>query len=223
LTHWPAFYSFIWVVIDMVETYPIMMNMENKVAVVVGGGRVAYRKIVGLLRAGASITIISPVIHGKIKKLLATSQMTWKNKLFEPEDLRNALLVIAATNNKKVNEHVAASTESHQLVNIVDDQEKSDFHVPAKLTRGDLTIAVATDGASPILTTVIRDELAEIYDESYEDYLQFLAVSREQIKHLPLNQDLKRQMLKQITELTYRKSINKQKEFLEKIEATYKI
>ena len=201
----------------MVEAYPMMMNMENKVAVVVGGGRVAYRKIVGLLRAGASITIISPVIHGEIKKVLATNQVIWKNKLFEPEDLQNALLVIAATNDKEVNEHVAASTGSHQLVNIVDDREKSDFHVPAKLTRGDLTIAVATGGASPTLARVIRNELAEIYDESYDEYLEFLAVSREQIKLLPLNQDLKRQMLQQITDSTYRKSINKQMEFLEEI------
>jgi len=201
----------------MVEAYPMMMNMENKIAVVVGGGRVAYRKIVGLLRAGASITIISPVIHGEIKKVLATNQVIWKNKLFEPEDLQNALLVIAATNDKEVNEHVAASTGSHQLVNIVDDQEKSDFHVPAKLTRGDLTIAVATGGASPTLARVIRNELAEIYDESYDEYLEFLAVSREQIKLLPLNQDLKRKMLQQITDSTYRKSINKQKEFLKEI------
>src|SRR5690625_793147 len=165
----------------MVEAYPMMMNMENKIAVVVGGGRVAYRKIVGLLRAGASITIISPVIHGEIKKVLATNQVIWKNKLFEPEDLQNALLVIAATNDKEVNEHVAASTGSHQLVNIVDDQEKSDFHVPAKLTRGDLTIAVATGGASPTLARVIRNELAEIYDESYDEYLEFLAVDRKSV------------------------------------------
>src|SRR5690625_5124543 len=201
----------------MVETYPMMMNMENKVAVVVGGGRVAYRKIVGLLRAGAFITIISPVIHREIKKVLATNQVIWKKKLFEPEDLQNALLVIAATNDKRVNEHVASSSESYQLVNIVDDQDKSDFHMPAKLTRGNLTIAVATGGASPILATVIRDELAEIYDESYDDYLQFLAFSREQIKLLHLNQDLKRQILKQITDSTYRKSKNKQKEFLNEI------
>lgn len=201
----------------MVETYPVMMNMENKAVVVVGGGHVAYRKIVGLVRAGAIITIISPVLHEKIKKLQGTNQIIWKNKLFEPEDLQNALLVIAATNDKRVNEHVASSTESYQLVNIVDDQDKSDFHVPAKLTRGDLTIAVATGGASPTLATVIRDELAEIYDESYDDYLQFLAASREKIKYLHLDQDLKKQMLKQITDSIYRKSKNKQKEFLEKI------
>src|SRR5690625_722467 len=141
----------------------------------------------------------------------------WKTKLLEPEVLQNALLVIAAINDKRVNEHVASSTESYQIVNNVDDQDKSDFHVTALLTRGDLTNAVATGGASPTLATVIRDELAEIYDESYDDYLQFLAASREKIKYLHHDQDLKKQMLIQITDSIYRKSKNKQKEFLEKI------
>src|SRR5690625_2338999 len=138
----------------MVETYPMMMNMENKVAVVVGGGRVAYRKIVGLLRAGAFITIISPVIHREIKKVLATNQVIWKNKLFEPEDLQNALLVIAATNDKEVNEHVAASTGSHQLVNIVDDREKrSEEHTSELQSRGHLVCRLLLEKKNKRQTT----------------------------------------------------------------------
>lgn len=199
------------------ETYPIMINMKDKIVVVVGGGRIAYRKLKGLLQAGAQITVVSPFIHVEIEKLLTTNQITWKNKLFEPADLDGALFVIAATDDKKVNEHVALSARNNQLVNIVDNLEISHFHIPARLQKGDLTISVSTNGASPILAKVIRNELARIYDESYEDYLKFLAISRERIKHFYLNQETKIQILKKITTPTYRKSKDKQKKFLEMI------
>lgn len=199
------------------ETYPIMMNMKNKVVIVVGGGQIAHRKLIGLLQAGAQITVISPVIHVEIRKLLTADQITWKSKLFEPADLGGALLVIAATDDRKVNENVALSARDNQLVNVADNQGISNFHVPAKLQRGDLTISVATGGASPILAKKIRNELATIYDESYEDFLKFLAISRERINHLYLDQGTKIQILKKITAPTYRKSKDKQKKFLEMI------
>jgi precorrin-2 dehydrogenase/sirohydrochlorin ferrochelatase len=199
------------------ETYPVMMNMKDKVVVIIGGGQIDHRKLIGLLQAGAQITVISPLIHVEIEKLLTKNQITWKNKLFEPADLDDALLVVAATDDKRVNEQVALSARNNQLVNVVDNQQMSNFHVPAKLQRGDLTISVATGGSSPILAKIIRNELATIYDESYEEFLGFLAISREKIKHLNLNQKTKIQMLKRITDSTYRKSQNKQKEFLELI------
>lgn len=201
----------------MVEAYPIMIDLKDKIVIVVGGGQVAYRKIAGLIETGALITVISPVIHVKIEKLLTENQIFWKNKLFEPTDLNDALLVIAATDDREVNENVALSAQENQLVNVVDDKEISNFHVPAKLKRGKLTIAVATGGSSPILATVIRNELANIYGESYEDYLEFLAISREQVKLLHLNKDLELQILEKITEPAYRTSKSKQKEFLKMI------
>ena len=200
------------------ESYPIMMNLKGKNIVIVGGGQIAYRKLSGLQQTGALITVVSPVIHEEIEKILTINKITWKKKYFEPDDLDSAFIIIAATNDKKVNAEVALSARNHQLVNIVDNHEISNFHVPAKLKRGELTISVATGGASPILAKVIRNELATIYDESYEAYLEFLAISREKVKHLTLNQEIKRQLLKDITDSTYRRSKSKQKEFLEMID-----
>lgn len=199
------------------KTYPIMLNIEDKAVVIVGGGLVAYRKIVGLLQAGAYVTVISPVIHSEIEQLFIENKITWKAKLFEPNDLDSALVVIAATNNETVNTFVASSAGKHQLVNIVDNPELSTFHVPAKLTRGDLTISVATGGASPTLSKNIRDELSAIYDESYGDYLEFLTLSREKVKHSMLDQTIKIKLLKVITNDTYRQSIKMQNAFLELI------
>ena len=194
-----------------------MLNIEDKAAVVVGGGLIAYRKIVGLLQSGASVTVISPVIHSEIEQLFIENKIAWNNKLFEPDDLDFALIVIAATNNKMVNTFVASSAGRHQLVNIVDNPELSTFHVPAKLIRGDLTISVATGGASPTLSKSIRDELAEMYDESYGSYIEFLTLSREKVKDSMLNQTIKTKLLKAITNDTYRQSNNMQNAFLELI------
>ncbi|QNK90308.1 MULTISPECIES: bifunctional precorrin-2 dehydrogenase/sirohydrochlorin ferrochelatase [unclassified Sporosarcina] len=199
------------------KSYPIMLNIEGKAVVVVGGGLIAYRKITGLLQAGAYITVISPVIHSKIEQLFIENKISWKNKLFEPVDLDSALIVIAATNSEIVNTFVASSAGKHQLVNIVDNPELSTFHVPAKLTRGDLTISVATGGGSPTLSKSIRDELAVIYDDTYGDYLEFLTLSREKVKHSIFDQTIKTKLLKAITNDTYRQSNNMQNAFLELI------
>lgn len=195
-----------------------MLNIKKKTAVIVGGGQIAYRKVVSLLQARACVTVISPEIDLQLEKLSATKQLVWKKKTFEPNDLDSALIVIAATNSKQVNAFVAASANKYQLVNVIDNQEIGNFHVPAKLTRGDLTINVATGGASPVLAKVIRDELADIYDESYKDYLTFLAIAREKINHSFLQQKVKLQLLKRITKESYRHSKEKQKGFLEMID-----
>ena len=117
------------------KSYPIMLNIEDKAVVVVGGGLIAYRKMVGLLEAGAYVTVISPVIHAKIERLFMDNKIAWKDKLFEPDDLDSALIVIAATNSEIVNTFVASSASKNQLINIVDNPMLSTFHVPAKLTR----------------------------------------------------------------------------------------
>ena len=191
--------------------------MKNKAAVVVGGGNIAYRKTVGLLQAGADVTVISPAIHLKMAVLFKNNQITWKNKLFEEQDLHSAIIVIAATNQPKVNEFVALSAGNHQFVNVVDSQALSDFQVPAKLERGDLTISVATGGASPALAMVIRDELAEKYDDSYKAYVDFLALARDQVKSSVVDQQTKLRLLKVITGEAYRQSYHMQQAFLEMI------
>lgn len=200
------------------KSYPIMLDIGGKTVVVVGGGRIAYRKIINLLQSGAQITVISPEIDKKIVELIIANQIIWRKKRFERADLDEAFLVIAATDNEQVNECVALSAGPHQLVNVVDNQAISTFHVPAKLTRGNLTISVATDGASPTLAKVIRDELAEVYDDSYEKYLEFLSQARLKINHTDLSSETKIDLLKTIINEEYRKSTYMQRAFLEMIE-----
>lgn len=203
---------------NQMGAYPIMLNIKNQEVVVVGGGTIAYRKIRGLLQAGANITVISPEIEERIETLRRERRIDWRKKEFESADITSALIVIAATNSNVVNELVAFATMKHQLVNVVDNPELSNFHVPAKLTRGDLTISVATGGASPTLAKVIRDELSSVYDDSYAEYLAFLAEVREKVRNSPLDRATKMQYLKEVTNVTYRHSIEAQTDFLEIID-----
>lgn len=195
------------------EAYPVMLNLHGKKALIVGGGKIAYRKAIGLLKAGAEITMISPDIYSEFHILLEKGQIRWKQKEFEESDLRDALIVIAATNKKSINREIAQLASDHQLINVVDDSRISNFHVPAKITRGKLTIAVGTEGASPILAKKIRDELAGVYDESYRDYLHFLEDARKLVYSKEKNTLMRTQLLTEIAERDYQNAGNQRKFF----------
>ncbi|MGG0655837.1 NAD(P)-binding protein [Rummeliibacillus pycnus] len=165
----------------MANYYPMMLNIENQLVVVVGGGKVATRKVASLLKAQAHVTVISPEISPKLKRLFEENTIQWRKKDFAPDDLNDAFLIIAATNSSKINELVAQSASKHQICNIVDREELSQFIVPSVVRRGPLTIAVSTSGANPKLAKEIKKELEEQYDDSYEDYILFLQRARRQI------------------------------------------
>lgn len=165
----------------MTNYYPIMLNLTGKRVVVIGGGAVAARKIEKLLEANAEITVVSPELHEKIIPAFKDNLLTWKQKHFEPADLSDAFLIIAATNQAAVNLYVYESTTNQQLINIVDRPDLSTFIVPASIRRGKLTLAVSTSGAMPGLSRKVKQELAAQYDETYEDYLNFLEQSRQRV------------------------------------------
>lgn len=201
------------------DTYPLMLNLHNKEVIIVGGGQVASRKVAGLHRCGAAITVVSPQLHPELKALWETGTIRWDQKYFEPSDITpTALLIIAATNSSEVNALVAHSVSDQQLVNVVDQQTLSTFQVPAVLRRGKLSIAVSTGGASPYLAQAIKEELAVRYDESYEQFVAFLAVAREYIKETVIDKTLRQQLLAHVTQDIYR-SEQEQAKLLERMGA----
>src|SRR5690625_4365268 len=197
--------------------YSIELNVQNKQAIIVGGGKIAFRKLTSLLEAGADITVISPSVHKQIAELAKAKSIIWYAKDFEAIDLLYAHIVIAATNDMLINRFVASSANSYQHVNVVDDPLEGNFNVPAILKRGDLTISVATAGASPILAKKIRDEIALHYGIEYIAYVQFLSIVRKNIKQLPISPSEQNEMLQEITTESYKQSAEKQKDYLKKI------
>lgn len=175
-----------------------MLNLTGKRAVVIGGGVVAARKIETLLEANAEITVISPELHEKIIPAFNDKLLTWKKKQFEPADLTDAFLIIAATNQAAVNLQVYKNTSDQQLINIVDRPDLSNFIVPASFRRGKLTVAVSTSGAMPGLSRKIKQELDSQYDETYAEYLNFLEQSRQRVLQEIEDPSKRRKILKSL-------------------------
>lgn len=183
---------------SFLKNYPITLKLAGKQVVVIGGGTVAERKIHNLLDTGAIITVISPAITATIQSWLVTMKINWKKKYFEDDDIRDAFLIVAATNERTVNGLVLKASRPYQLINVVDDPEGSNFFVPSTLHRGKLSISVSTSGASPGLAKKIVTELSSKYDESYEEYLDFLFETRKYIqKNIP-NPEVRRAVLSEV-------------------------
>ncbi len=162
----------------MTNYFPIHINLEYKTVVIVGGGHVAAQKVASLLPAKANIVIVSPTLHDTLQPLAESGQITWKQKEFEPRDLDDAILIIAATNETAVNEAVQEAAQHWQLINRTDQQSESDFITPAIVRRGPLVLTVSTSGASPALARKIKADLEDQFDEIYEDYVCFLQQAR---------------------------------------------
>lgn len=193
--------------------YPIMMRLEGKKVVVVGGGKVAERKVRGLLVTGALVIVVSPDITAALQKLAEEGEIVWLEKAFATQDIKDAFMVFAATDKEEINQAVRASASNHQLVMMADDPDHSDFHVPAHFSRGRLHIAVSTSGASPMLARNIRGQLEQQFDQSYEEYLDFLFSTRQWILKEVKDAALKRKLLTAIVSAEFLNSQNREEEF----------
>ncbi|MDH6363374.1 precorrin-2 dehydrogenase/sirohydrochlorin ferrochelatase [Enterococcus sp. PF1-24] len=142
--------------------YPIMMNVRNKTVVVVGGGKVATRKIKLLLAEGAKITVISPSLSVSIS---AEKKVTWIQRKYQTGDLAEAALIFACTNHDEVNQQVLADATDSQWVNVTSDKHISEFYNMATTQVNDLSISVSTGGASPMRAKKIRQMLEEYLKE----------------------------------------------------------
>lgn len=197
----------------MRTNYPIMLQLDGKKVVVIGGGRVAERKVRGLLGTGAQVVVISPKATGEIQTLFLDGKIVWEKKFFSAEDLRGAALIFAATDDKDINQSVKSLAEEQQLVTVADDPDISDFHLPAHVQRGRLSIAVSTGGASPTLAKKLRAELEQLFDERYEEYLEFLFTARQWILKEVKDPALKRKLLTAMVSEDFLNSQNRAEDF----------
>lgn len=202
-------------VLSMGTNYPVVLSLAGKKVVVVGGGKVADRKIAGLLDSGATITVVSPDLTEGLMRLVGSGVIEWRKGVFTAADLEDAFMVFATTNDHKLNQTIKMSAKPNQLVNIADDPDGSGFHVPARIQRGRLSITVSTDGASPILAKKIRQDIQNDYDERYEGYLDFLFNCRQWILREVQDPGLKRKLLTSITESDFLESDDRETEFID--------
>ena len=149
-------------------SYLVNLAVAGKSAVVIGGGQVAARKVEDLLAAQARVTVVATDSCEAIRELAEAGRIALRLRPYAKDDLAGAFVAIAATGDEEVNRRVAGDAAAlNVLVNVVDRPALCTFTVPATVRRGDLTLAVATEGRCPALAGILREELHERYGSEY--------------------------------------------------------
>ncbi|HXH02574.1 MAG TPA: siroheme synthase CysG [Candidatus Competibacteraceae bacterium] len=165
------------------DALPLFMNLDNRPCLVVGGGGVAARKVALLLEAGGRVTVVAPELHGELAALVEQGRVAHIARRFQAEDLQDAELVIAATDERAVNAQVAELARAQRLpVNVVDSPELSSVTLPAIVDRSPVLIAVGTGGASPVLARLLRGKLEALIPAAYGLLARLAGEFREQVK-----------------------------------------
>jgi precorrin-2 dehydrogenase/sirohydrochlorin ferrochelatase len=177
--------------------YPAFVKLMDRKCVVIGGGKVAARKVGMLLECGARVSVISPAAAGEIAAWAATGQIEWVQRGFEKGDTAGAFVVVSATDDKEVNAAVAQECAAQNiLLNVVDQPEFCNFYVPSVVRRGPLMIATSTGGKSPLFARKIREKLEEAVPPAFGEFLEYLGAIRSKI--IAEQPDLKGEILESL-------------------------
>ncbi len=167
---------------SLMAKYPIFLELSGRRAVVVGGGVVAVRKAQALLAAGARLIVVAERIDNMLTVLCRDKNAELIKSKYSKEYLAEAVLTIAATNNHQLNRRIYKDCQELEvLCNVVDEPELCDFFVPAVVKRGDLQIAIGTEGHCPAYAGHIRKKLEEIFTEKHGQFLAELEALRKRI------------------------------------------
>jgi precorrin-2 dehydrogenase/sirohydrochlorin ferrochelatase len=158
--------------------FPVNLNLHGRPVLVVGGGRIAYRKVEQLLMADAEVTVLSPMFVDEFHSL----PVTLVQREYASGDIDAFRLVITATGNTPVNQQIFDECEAKGIwINSADDPDRCAFTLPAALRRGDLMVTVSTGGASPALASWLRSHLELSIVPEFEEVVSRLAIERARI------------------------------------------
>lgn len=176
--------------------YPINIDIEGRDCLVVGGGKVAERKVASLVECGASVRVVAKAFTRAIESLASTGAITAEKREFDPADIGEAELVFCATNDSEVNEAVfRAASDRRRQINVVDVPDLCTFIVPAVIKRGDLVVSVSTSGRIPALAKKLRRDLEKAIPAGIEKFIDFLSERRDELRTLVPEHDARREIL----------------------------
>ncbi len=168
---------------EQANLYPVCLKLEGQKCLVVGGGKVAQRKVAGLKKCGAAIFLVSPRLTPVLARAAARGDFQYFRRGFEERDLEGMRLVIAATDNRALNAQIARMCEERGiLVNVADNPALSTFFVPAYFHRGPLCISISTGGKNPLLARRLREFLQTEIGPEFGELALLLGALREQIR-----------------------------------------
>ncbi len=158
--------------------FPVNLNLHGRPVLVVGGGRIAFRKVEQLLMADAEVTVLSPMFVDEFHSL----PVTLVQREYASGDVDAFRLVITATGNTPVDQQIFDECEAKGIwINSADDPDRCAFTLPAALRRGDLMVTVSTGGASPALASWLRSHLELSIVPEFEEVVSRLAIERARI------------------------------------------
>ena len=161
--------------------FPVFIDIKEKKCLIIGGGKVAFRKVETLLRYGADVRVIAREICDEIRDLLPEEAV--RVGLPEEADIRDCVLVIAATASREVNHRFAQMCHSQDiLVNVIDAPEECSFIFPAVVVKGDISIGINTGAKSPLVSKKIRQNIEKAVPDYYGEIADQLGELREYVK-----------------------------------------
>lgn len=162
--------------------YPVFLELGGRRVVIVGGGTVAARKAEPVLKAGARLVVVAEKICDALRGLCSGTKTELIESKYTKDYLAGATLAIAATDNEELNKRIYKDCQELEvLCNVVDSPGLCDFYVPAVVKRGDLQIAIGTEGRSPAYAGHIRKKLENIITEKHGEFLAELEAIREHV------------------------------------------
>jgi siroheme synthase-like protein len=180
----------------MSSLFPMFVKLEGRRCLVVGAGKVAVGKISGLLDTGARVSVVAIQAEPPVREWARSGQIELELRPFQADDLDRTLLAVVATPSPDVNETIFREAKRRGvLCNVVDVPELCDFYYPAVVQRGDLQIAISTNGKSPALARRLREQLEQQFGPAYAEWIDELGETRKLVLASTLDADRKRQLL----------------------------
>ncbi|WP_410771857.1 bifunctional precorrin-2 dehydrogenase/sirohydrochlorin ferrochelatase [Fontibacillus sp. BL9] len=194
----------------MTHYVPIMMNLEGRRCVIVGGGTVAERKAASLIEAGAKVTLIAPSATIRLQSYHNKGQIDWMQRAYQAGDLAGAFLAYAATDQPGINDEIVLEAEGLGIpVNHAGDGSRGSFITPSVVRRGGLILAVSTSGAGPGASRTLSREIIERYGDDYETYVDFLSFVRSAVRNRVQDRQMRAKLYKSLAEMDILSSIRK--------------
>lgn len=172
----------------MMRYYPINLDVCEKACLVVGGGHIGERKVLGLLQCEAQVEVVSPQATQSLQRLASQGQISLQLKRYAPSNLAGKFLVFGATNDNKVNQQVYEdATRLGVLCNIVDNPDSSAFVLPAMIRRGELVVTISTSNRCPAVAKWIRKRMEKELGPEYEKLLELMGTIRQKLLRVDAN------------------------------------
>lgn len=167
--------------------YPVMLDVKDRSCLVVGGGGVALRKAQGLVEDGARVTVVAPEAVEPLEKMAAAGRLVLKRRRYEASEAAGYALVIAATDDREVNTQVYADADGAGIwVNVADDPELCSFHLPGRVRRGSLQLAIGTAGRAPFVVRRLRRLLERRFGAEWAEWVSAASRFRDRVRALGL-------------------------------------